>query len=447
MLIGIGASIYSGNRYDAAISSANLAARFDAALGITAAGGFASAWADQSGNGRNLLQATGANQPIHLPFAGDKYGYLPGVANNYFSTPDSAANSIAGDIDIRMHIAMDDWTPAALSVMASKWDAATPVDSWYLSFQGTSNGIITFIWTEDGGTTSKTANTTVPTGVADGAYKWVRITLDVDNGAGGFDVKFYLSDDGVTWTQLGATVTGPGSTSIYNSTAKVYVGSVRGDVANPRMKCKRFLLKDGIDGTTVNDFDPSRWTSGTTLTGSTGETWTINSTGSKPAQIVDRPSLLFDGAAHFMKCNAFTLNQPETVYLVAKQVSWTNPDYFFDGNGTDSMLCYQSPSTPTLTLSAGAAGPQTSDLAVGAKGVVCSVFNGASSSIQVNASAEVTGNVGVKNAGGFTLGAYATGALFLGNIQAYEVLIYNVAHDAATRANVIRALMNKHGVS
>lgn len=43
--------------------TANMAAWFRKGTGITSASSAVSGWADQSGNGRDLLQATGANQP------------------------------------------------------------------------------------------------------------------------------------------------------------------------------------------------------------------------------------------------------------------------------------------------------------------------------------------------------------------------------------------------
>lgn len=228
MLIGIGASIYSGNRYDAAITSANLAARFDAALGITQSGGFVSAWADQSGNGNNLLQASGANQPAY----------------------------------------------------------------------DTTGGI---------------------------------------------------------------------------------------------------------------------------------------------------PSLIFDGLTHYMKTAPFTLNQPTMVYLVAKQLAWGGR-YLHDGNTPNSLVLYQNTASPQLALYAGSFGGNNANATIGSKVVIAELFNGASSALRVNLTAEVTGDVGAANAGGFTLGSNPAPGSFA-NIQAYEVLIYNTAHDAATRSNIIRALMSKHGVA
>lgn len=43
---------------------------------------------------------------------------------------------------------------------------------------------------------------------------WVRVWLDVDNGSSGYDLIFYTSSDGITWTQLGTTLTGAGTQSV-----------------------------------------------------------------------------------------------------------------------------------------------------------------------------------------------------------------------------------------
>src|SRR3990167_1687871 len=66
------ASVKTWNGKDAVAASylpsdnpTSLIAWFRTGVGITESGGFASAWADQSGNGNNLLQATGTNQPAY----------------------------------------------------------------------------------------------------------------------------------------------------------------------------------------------------------------------------------------------------------------------------------------------------------------------------------------------------------------------------------------------
>jgi hypothetical protein len=47
------------------------------------------------------------------------YLKLPGILNNYASTPDTAANSVTGDIDIRVKVACD-WTPRSTSTPLDK---------------------------------------------------------------------------------------------------------------------------------------------------------------------------------------------------------------------------------------------------------------------------------------------------------------------------------------
>lgn len=56
-----------GNVLNIPAKIGSLAAWYRYGQGITQAGGFASAWADQSGNGRDLLQAAGVNQPAVNP--------------------------------------------------------------------------------------------------------------------------------------------------------------------------------------------------------------------------------------------------------------------------------------------------------------------------------------------------------------------------------------------
>ncbi len=55
--------------------------------------------------------------------------------------------------------------------------------------------------------------------------------------------------------------------------------------------------------------------------------------------------VLFDGVDNLMKCVAFTLVQPEMLYLVLKQVSWTSPRYLFSGDvdGTHGGVSHDLP--------------------------------------------------------------------------------------------------------
>lgn len=184
---------------------------------------------------------------------------LYGVISNFASAPDSAALDITGDIDIRVKVALDDWTPQFTNVLISK--SFGNVDRAYNFYVGTT-GTLAIQWSSDGGTTNLfTAISTIATGFTDGSTKWVRVTLDVDNGASGRDIKFYTSDDGTNWTQLGNTVTQAGTTSIFASAALLQIG-VRGaggvatasaDFANGTFY--RAQVLNGIGGTTAFDAD------------------------------------------------------------------------------------------------------------------------------------------------------------------------------------------------
>lgn len=150
----------------------------------------------------------------------------------------------------------------------------------------------------------------------------------------------------------------------------------------------------------------------------------------------------FDGADNFMKVTGgFTFNQPVTIYFVGQQVSWTGNDTFFDGNSANTGIIYQTGVTPTIVLYAGANAANTTNLAVATDGVVCAVFNGASSSLRINNNAKTTGNPGAGNMGGFTLGALATPGLH-SNTKFEEVILFTGAHTDTEQSNVITALNN-----
>jgi hypothetical protein len=117
---------------------------------------------------------------------------------------------------------MTDWTPAAAQIIVGKRATASQ-KSYFLSVNTT--GTLKLTTSADGSTELGT-DSTVATGVADGATKWVRATLQVNNGSSQRVNKFYTSDDGVSWTQLGTTVTTAGATSIFDSTSVLEIGSV-----------------------------------------------------------------------------------------------------------------------------------------------------------------------------------------------------------------------------
>lgn len=206
---------------------------------------------------------------------------LPGTSNNTVSSPDSVAASIAGDIDLRIKLAAVDWTPASIIYPFHKYSGA-PNGSWVFGLQGGSTGRPVFEWVDSGGTLRSTASTAAPV-VTDGQPLWLRVTLDVNNGAGGHVVTYYTSIDGVTWNQLGATVNaGAFTTSIKDDVDPLLLGNLWAGVVYYAE------IRNGIDGPIVAKFDPTRDELPTPLTvkASTGEMWTVNTSGGTPAALI-----------------------------------------------------------------------------------------------------------------------------------------------------------------
>jgi hypothetical protein len=214
-----------------------------------------------------------------------EYLSLPGTAGNYASTPDSAAASITGDIDIRVRVAMDDWTPAATSTLLSKWLTTGNQRAYML--QVLAAGTLRLSWSANG-TAVLAKDSTAAVSAADLTGKWVRATLDVDNGAAGNDVKFYVSDDGVDWTQLGTTVTTATATAIFDSTALVNISGFDAG-ASDRTAGKVYYteIRNGLGGTVAAKFDAREGVvAATSFTSGSGEVWTVNQSGTPAAELV-----------------------------------------------------------------------------------------------------------------------------------------------------------------
>ena len=169
---------------------------------------------------------------------------------NHLTTPDSAALDIAGDIDLRAEVALNDWAAGTSQYFVCRWEDGQR--SYGIVMVGSS--VLRIFWTENG-TDQFTADATVGLGVTDGERKWVRATLDVDNGASGHDATFYTSDDGVIWIQLGAVVTTAGTTSIHTGTSELVLTRLRVTTGNFDGALYHAQVLDGIGGTVIFDAD------------------------------------------------------------------------------------------------------------------------------------------------------------------------------------------------
>lgn len=387
---------------------------------------------------------------------------LNGVAGNYASVPDSAALSITGDIDVRVRVAMNDWTPAGDQTLLAKRSGAGQV-SWQFRVTGTS-GVLCLAFSSDG-TAVTVANSTVAPTISDFSELWVRATRASASG----NIIFYTSSDGVNWTQLGTTVAAA-SGALFDSTAPVEVGSIGiGAVGNIAGRIYHSQIYNGIAGTLVFDANftaAAKLATSFTESSSNAATVTINTSGATGARIsgardlvqmtaANQPILTiaatgnyltFDGSNDYLKAAAFALSQPETVYFVGSQVTWTDQDSIYDGNSDTSGKLQQRTSSPSIRILASNPATSTSALAVGQNGVVSVVFNGIASSLRVNREAANTGDASTSAMGGFVLGSNGPASAQWSNITVSEIIIRSVADGTSTQDAFILYAMRKWGV-
>lgn len=213
---------------------------------------------------------------------------LPGVSGDNVTTPDSAALSVTNDIGFVAHVALDDWTPAVAASLIAKWTLAGNNRSFM--FRVNTDGTLMFQVSVDGTAVITRSSTVAVTAggelawVTDGGKLWVGATVDVNNGSG-YAVKFWVSTDGATWAQLGATITTEADPiTIFDSTAQVEIGShdgtsgiVAGYIYSARIYSGVGAHTAPNQGTLVADFSPDDFRlSGATATDSTGNVWAVN---------------------------------------------------------------------------------------------------------------------------------------------------------------------------
>ena len=377
----------------------DLAAWYHTGAGLVAdSSGNVSQWSDQGSYGRHLLQAVGAAQPL-VTLAGNQ-GNLFAYSEQFDLSPWALTGAIVNGAAA---------PPAGIA-------GAQNIDL----FDGASGERLSQIY----------QNTTPMAGRLFRAYLWlkgaganigktVRISLLGANGtANAVVVDYVLTGD---WVRV--------DTGLWTSGANTTGVKLSLECLNPTSGSPHTFALTGAQ--LVEDDWADLY---------------IPTTGfSQPAGLGNQRTVFFNGTTHYLKATAFTLIQPETIYLVVRQKSWVSNSEFFDGNATDSGELYQATSSPYVRLYAGASGPLNTTMTINTWRIVSAGINGASSLIQLNAGPPTAGNAGAANMGGLTLGAGATGT-HKTNIQVGELLLYTAAHDANARSQIVHYLANKWGI-
>ena len=200
---------------------------------------------------------------------------LPGSSGDFAQATFPSSANVTGDVDVRAQILTDWSSPASFGGIISKRGTGD-TGEWLFQFDGSGNLRLTRF--SDGAALDWTSTAAPNTVFSAGEVGWVRVTHDVDNGSSENVATFFTSTDGVTYTQLGSTVTRSGTYTATTTSNPVTVGAARsnGNAAFSG-EVHAAQVHDGIDGTQVVSFDPTLGLVGaSSFTESTGETWTLN---------------------------------------------------------------------------------------------------------------------------------------------------------------------------
>jgi hypothetical protein len=158
-----------------------------------------------------------------------------GLALNQFGDP---STQIPGRLWLGFDVAPADWTPAGGQFIGGMWQPLFSQQSYGLQLNpaGTLSGVMS----STGGNTVTLTSTANLAGRANGERLLVGVDLRPDNGAGGRSATFYTAPPppgggaaqtleyltGVTWSQLGAVVTGSPNISLFPANARLEFGSL-----------------------------------------------------------------------------------------------------------------------------------------------------------------------------------------------------------------------------
>ena len=309
----------------------------------------------------------------------------PNADLNDVTTPDDASLRITGDITLIWVGSLKNWGATGSTIPLGRGAGSAANRSYFIQF--TAAGVPIIAWSTDG-TAGGQLSATATAGLGATAYGSLvalMVTLDVDDGGGNRVAEFWtatdiaaaLADlDGSAWTQLGATVTTAGTTSIFAGTAKVTVGHADNQTANDLFGATTHAqIISGLrgSGTVVADLDATDlagWTA-STYTDSTGKVWTVNRSGNATAErlttsawnwteaewleFADRAGLN-PGSGDMWAAAGFRTRTTATVDVLSKRDSdspfpgWelqtdANLIRFTSSDGSDSVL---SPSVTTI---------------------------------------------------------------------------------------------------
>jgi hypothetical protein len=223
-----------------------------------------------------LYGLIGRNTPVRTGYeAGSPWAQMSGTGK--LTTPDSPSLAVT-DLDVCVDVALDTWAlPSGSVEFAGRYQASGDNRSWVFAYSAT--GQLYLSWSPDGTLTSRIDRfSTEPLVAHNGQRLAVRVALDVDNGAGGYEVRFYTGRtvDDTDWKLLGDPIIGTSPTAVFDGAAGLELGEVAGLTAvGPTGKLHAVKVLNGINGTVAASMRTSDAVPAATSFTSGGAVWTL----------------------------------------------------------------------------------------------------------------------------------------------------------------------------
>lgn len=258
-------------------------------------------------NAENLGGAGGWNGVIlqaelrDLDSGGTEGMVLDGTAGGYADTPDDPSLDITGNLEIRVQVLADDWTPATAQSLVSKFVQVAGGRSYRFMLEP--SGQLRFRFSADGAATQSSLSTVaIPNPAA--RPRALRVVFAANDGGGNRSTTFYYGPDiDGPWTQLGTPIAGTAIT-LFSSNSPVEIGSI--DNGASERFTGTFYAAQIYDSTStlVANPDFQAQAPGTTVfVDSVGKTWTLHGTATIAADpatdtvLADPDFSVQDGAA------------------------------------------------------------------------------------------------------------------------------------------------------
>lgn len=197
------------------------------------------------------------------------WAYLPSTPTEFNDFIEVSVNGqsdyfyFLNGIEVEFYGAMQWHGNTGPNIIAARRGTITTETSWEIYI---SSGSPVMSYWEGAGSSNTQFDPLTPVPFENWESGGLRVSLDFNNGSGGYDFLWETKREGEDWQILHQATIPSGPIGINNpSGVPVRIGSLKGAAQSTNMKVDRFVLRDGPGGNTVIDADFTRQRNDTTV--------------------------------------------------------------------------------------------------------------------------------------------------------------------------------------